>query len=324
MSTESELHLERRNRFSFHPLFSSFVLLLFVASVIVPVFGPLELAKWHLAAAKLATVHDDLDRAEKKIQDALSACPNSIGLTDLQLLTAEIFVRRNRPQEALRFAELTAEKTSKSGAALLASRLGEYFFDTGDIANALEALRMARRLKTAPSSTDLNTLSYARAVANVELTEALADIDEAIRREPSEPALLDTKAWVLFRLGKFQEAKPIMEKALQKTLDLLNNNEKGVGRNPEDLQKMLASDSKSQNWEKPLPEEESFRLLMKEASKLPAGERRRLLSRHTFFHIGVLRYHYARILEELNEPEPFHKQWNWLVYYGLTDEELLY
>jgi tetratricopeptide (TPR) repeat protein len=61
-------------------------------------------------------------------------------------------------------------------------------------------------------------LAYYRSLANVELEDALKDIDKAMAEIPDEPALLDTKAWVLYRLKRYAEALILIDKALEELL----------------------------------------------------------------------------------------------------------
>jgi tetratricopeptide (TPR) repeat protein len=61
----------------------------------------------------------------------------------------------------------------------------------------------------------LNTRAYARAHGNFELTEALADIDEAIQVVGEDNAsYIDTRGFVLYKLGRYKEALVDLERAI--------------------------------------------------------------------------------------------------------------
>lgn len=61
----------------------------------------------------------------------------------------------------------------------------------------------------------LNNFSYHLAERGVHLDEALEMIKTAVSLEPDRDVFEDTYAWILFRMGKYEEARSWMEKALQ-------------------------------------------------------------------------------------------------------------
>jgi tetratricopeptide (TPR) repeat protein len=61
----------------------------------------------------------------------------------------------------------------------------------------------------------LNSRAYARALGNFELNEALADIDEALAGDVDNPSFLDTRAYVLFKLGRNDEAMKEFTRAIE-------------------------------------------------------------------------------------------------------------
>jgi tetratricopeptide (TPR) repeat protein len=58
-----------------------------------------------------------------------------------------------------------------------------------------------------------NNLAYLYAVQNRELPAALQLVDQALSREPTDPHYLDTKGWILYRQGKYEEALRFAEQA---------------------------------------------------------------------------------------------------------------
>lgn len=61
----------------------------------------------------------------------------------------------------------------------------------------------------------LNTRAYARALGDFELEEALADIEEALAGSPENASFLDTRAYVLFKLGRHDEALVDLNRAVE-------------------------------------------------------------------------------------------------------------
>ncbi|MFM8400330.1 MAG: tetratricopeptide repeat protein, partial [Pirellula sp.] len=63
--------------------------------------------------------------------------------------------------------------------------------------------------------TQNNQIAYMRALAGTDLELALSEIDAAIEVQEND-SFLDTKGWVLHRLGRNDEALEVMDKALAK------------------------------------------------------------------------------------------------------------
>jgi len=63
----------------------------------------------------------------------------------------------------------------------------------------------------------LNTRAYARALGEFELNEGLADIDEALKGDEQNAAYIDTRGYVLLKLGRTKEALEEFEKAVALT-----------------------------------------------------------------------------------------------------------
>jgi tetratricopeptide (TPR) repeat protein len=110
----------------------------------------------------------------------------------------------------------------------------------GDVAEAVktqrEAFRESETSGTPPPEEALNALAYALAVANVDLPEALERIDKALdlrgRRRDTKPAaepadkhdplpdagqdyaLIDTRGYILYRLGRLEDALAEMNVAV--------------------------------------------------------------------------------------------------------------
>ena len=85
----------------------------------------------------------------------------------------------------------------------------------------------------------LNYLGYSYVEMGVKLDEAQQMIETAVARDPDNGYIRDSLAWVLYRLGKFEEAVPHMERATQQLpLDPIINDHLGdvlwmVGRKTE-------------------------------------------------------------------------------------------
>ena len=60
-----------------------------------------------------------------------------------------------------------------------------------------------------------NSLAYCYAQKGENLDEALSLVEAALKAEPDNYTMLDTKGWVLYKMGKKNEAKVVLEKALE-------------------------------------------------------------------------------------------------------------
>lgn len=81
-------------------------------------------------------------------------------------------------------------------------------------------MNFRRALELAPNQPlVLNYLGYTMVEKNLNLTEAQSMIETALQRQPNNGAIADSLGWVLYRLGKFQEAVAPMEQAVQLEAD---------------------------------------------------------------------------------------------------------
>ncbi|WP_326523488.1 tetratricopeptide repeat protein [Sphingomonas sp.] len=83
----------------------------------------------------------------------------------------------------------------------------------GDISGSERDFAAARAIARDPS--DFNTLCWAKATAGVALESALADCERALAGAASAASFLDSKAFVLLRLGRTDEAIALYDAALK-------------------------------------------------------------------------------------------------------------
>lgn len=60
----------------------------------------------------------------------------------------------------------------------------------------------------------LNERCFARALENIKLPEALADCDQALKNKPDNPDIIDSKGYVLYRLGRYEDSVAAYDRAL--------------------------------------------------------------------------------------------------------------
>ena len=94
---------------------------------------------------------------------------------------------------------------------LLVTR-GSAYFKTGKRAEADKDFATASAAATG-NATALNTLCWSKATQNVALASALADCDAALKIQPDSANILDSRGFVLLRLGRYQEAADSYDRA---------------------------------------------------------------------------------------------------------------
>jgi tetratricopeptide (TPR) repeat protein len=59
----------------------------------------------------------------------------------------------------------------------------------------------------------MNALAYSYAQQNTQLEKALEFSQKALKMRPGDPQILDTQAWVLYHLNKYEEAESLIRQA---------------------------------------------------------------------------------------------------------------
>lgn len=92
--------------------------------------------------------------------------------------------------------------------------LAKFQRERGDTTGALLTLESAHQ-KTTDDPWLIDELVMEYADQGVRLEEALSLIDCALKHQPENPIFMDTKGWVLIKLGRRDEAKTLFEKSLE-------------------------------------------------------------------------------------------------------------
>ena len=139
--------------------------------------------------------------------------------------------RIKNPDNSENFYMLEADLLAKYGYAqdgiqLLTEALNQFPADinllyaramAAEKTNDLEAMEHDLRIilgKEPDNANVLNALGYALADRTDRYHEALELISRAAQLKPNDPAITDSLGWALFRLGNYQEAIKLLEKAL--------------------------------------------------------------------------------------------------------------
>jgi tetratricopeptide (TPR) repeat protein len=137
---------------------------------------------------------------------------------EVQLIQTEVQLLRNakQPQEAITLMEAAVMRFPKNP---------ELLYDYALLAESQNKLSemdktLRRVIELAPENQHAyNALGYSYADRNINLDEALALIQKALRLAPDDPFILDSFGWVKYRLGKFEEAELALRRAYQLRAD---------------------------------------------------------------------------------------------------------
>src|SRR5262245_10067609 len=176
--------------------------------------GPREVGRWHLAKAIKLRGQGDKEGAYQELAAAIKGLPDR---PELVLRRAEWEIDDGDKEKALADIDKCLEK---AGNELLWMQVHSLFLqNSGEFKRAVEDWKkiekFSKRSGSPPRASALNGLAYAQALANVELDDALANVNKALDLAPNEPAVLDTRGFVLYRRGENEEALKEMDRAVK-------------------------------------------------------------------------------------------------------------
>jgi tetratricopeptide (TPR) repeat protein len=211
-----------------------FLTLALVAAPLTYVGILMEIAAWHAAAGQDALWNGQYEQAIRKFDDALAWKPEEetylalrsealleLGKVDEALANARQAIEIAPLRPTIQFAYVTAlvrAGKSAEAAEFYEKRLAALGDD--ELASYGPTLR--------------NNMAYHLALANVDLDRALKEINAVI--DPKQPnyVLLDTRAMVLYRLGRFDEALADMNATIAQAKQLQPLEEENAEANAAD------------------------------------------------------------------------------------------
>ena len=130
----------------------------------------------------------------------------------LIIIETEIFFNVEKFDHAMKRINFGLEKYKNNGAFLYTRALVAEKVNRMDIVeNDLKKL-----IQLEPENAQaLNALGYTWANNDIKLKEANSYIDKALAMEPNDAAILDSKGWVLYKLGNYLESEKYLMRALK-------------------------------------------------------------------------------------------------------------
>ena len=200
-----------------------------VGPVISDYFGPATTARWMLAKAANEFDQGNVVEAQKLLEDAYKKSPDIAA--DRNFLRQLDRVEANNESSAVSsfYVDLWEQRIGRienpairSEAAFAISSLLSNRKKFDDAARILNVNLPPIEERTAVQN---NQMAYMRALAGKDLEQALVEIDMAIKTAENE-SFLDTKGWVLHRMGRNEEALVVMDKSLEKLTEAWSSNPK--------------------------------------------------------------------------------------------------
>jgi tetratricopeptide (TPR) repeat protein len=190
--------------------------------------APREYGRWRLAAAVKLRGENKKEEAYQALSDAMARFPDN---PKLLLTRAQWRLEDGQEKEALEDCDKAIELAKDDPIAL--QMRGTMLLNAGHFERAIDDLkkveRDSRRSGYPPRDLILNELAYAQALGKIELDEALNRVNRAIEIE-SDPKTaaeysradiagklantLDTRGFILHRLGRNEQALGDMDESL--------------------------------------------------------------------------------------------------------------
>jgi tetratricopeptide (TPR) repeat protein len=208
--------------------------------------------------ARLEAKEGRLNQAREILQRLRVDSPEDAG--ELYLVEVELLKKYAGPEVVLdAYAVALGERPDDEN--LLYSR-AMFYVSQDDLVKMEADLR--RILEMNPENSDaLNGLGYVLADQTDRLHEAYGYIEKALALEPESAAIMDSMGWVLFRLGRAEEALEY----LQKAFDKVNDGEIGAHLG-EVLWALDRKDEARRIWKKALEENKDNEYLKKTMQRL--------------------------------------------------------
>ncbi len=204
--------------------------------------GSYAMTSQRRAAALLAHKNDDMKGALLQLDEFAKASPSSA--IEVLIAKAQLLASADEDEEALKFYDkVLSFHPDDEGAGL---GRAELLLSMGRLDDALEGYAdMARRWPK--SAMALNAYGYTLADRTDRYREAEKLIRKALRYDAKSPAIIDSLGWVLFKLGRYEEALAELERAYEGMPDHevaahIIETLVAMGRKDEGLERLIAAE----------------------------------------------------------------------------------
>jgi len=177
-------------------------------------YGSNSIYSQRRASVILALQLDDVDGAINLLDSFAEASPGNA--VEVVALKAQLLVALQRYDEGLELFEKAIEYRPDNEGLVLGR--AELLLRIGRQDEAIEGYRRAVE-RWPDSSMSLNALGYTLADRTEEYKEAEKLIRQALKIDPQSPAIIDSLGWVLYKLGRHEQALVELQRAYESLED---------------------------------------------------------------------------------------------------------
>jgi len=162
------------------------------------------------ASALLAFEQDDLDGALEVLDDFAEDSPQHA--VDMIIAKAQLYASKQEFERSLEFYDRAIEFRPDSEGTVLSR--AELLLRLGRLDDAIAAYTAAAK-RWPDSALSLNALGYTLADRTQRFSEAEELIEKALQLDPDSPAIIDSHGWVLYKLGRNEQALERLQTAYE-------------------------------------------------------------------------------------------------------------
>lgn len=174
-------------------------------------YGANAVTSQRRASALLAFEKDDIDGALKVLDEFADSSPSHA--IDMVLAKAQLFASLEQYQQSLTYYDQAVKFRPDNESAALSR--AELLLRMERLDDAIEAYMVAVK-RWPKSALSLNAYGYTLADRTKRYEEAEKLIQKALKIDPDSPAIIDSFGWVLFKLGRYDEALLELQRAYDK------------------------------------------------------------------------------------------------------------
>jgi tetratricopeptide (TPR) repeat protein len=168
-------------------------------------------ARMHMAY--LLETQEKYDAAVKILQNIITKDPEK---TEAYLLLASIYETQEKYDKAISIAKKGLTRDPKNIDLLF--RLGVLYDKKGDKPSCIQEMKEILKIDS-NNAEALNYIAYTYAEAGINLDEAMAMLQKALKIKPENGYIVDSLGWVYYQKGLFDKALEYLNKAANLTPD---------------------------------------------------------------------------------------------------------
>jgi tetratricopeptide (TPR) repeat protein len=159
--------------------------------------------------AQLLDTSGNYEAAAEEYRQIIAAHPKFLRA---KLFLAQSYQRNHQIEKAVQVLEDSLTVAKPDDAAMIQLSLGKIYEDQGRLEPAIASYQAAMTQDSVKAPA-LNNLAMLYALRRNDLESAMPLAEQAEKLDPREPAIQDTRGWILYLKGKYEDAVPKLAKA---------------------------------------------------------------------------------------------------------------